>query len=313
MKLKSGYILLALAATALAVLFAACSEDSDGPFTSIITGSLVNQSECGGFPTMTLAPDVPSDQTAAFWSYDGHGTLQLWHLNAAFNCCPNISCRITAVNNTITVEEMDEGMCDCLCLTDVVYEVKGLSAGTYYIKFKEMYLVEGDELLEFPITVGSEPASGEIFVYRDHYPWMPADGGTIGVLKDYSDCGGFDDERFGFYPLVDSTCVLWDYNDNTLLLRHLNAFFNCCLDYIQVQITVNENSILIRESEHAPNPCFCLCPYDVDMEIYNLSPDVYNMLILAPDCTEFWATLDLIQEPEGSECFYPVLIEPGDQ
>jgi len=284
-------------------MIAGCDDDSaTGPLTPLIGGSLVSVSECGGFPTYDFAPGLPSDQTGVSWFYNGEGTLELYHLNAGFNCCPKISCRITASGSTITVKEIDEGMCECLCLTDALFHVTGLSPGTYNIKFEEPYVEPGDELLEFSITIDNEPSSGSFIVDRDHYPWHPPD--PDGFLINFSDCGGFDSPRYSTDPPADSNCIAWEYSNNRLRIRHTNAIFNCCIDMLVVAIRVGPGVIQIAEDQQSSNPCYCDCPYDLDMDITDLLPGVYQVRVVnlyRQTVIDF--TVDLINEPNGYYCY----------
>jgi len=77
------------------------------------------------------------------------------------------------VGNVITIQEnesLESGGCDCLCLFDVNYQISNLPAGEYTIVVHELYLMEGDEILQFTVDLASTP-SGSYCVQRDHYPW----------------------------------------------------------------------------------------------------------------------------------------------
>jgi len=134
------------------------------------TGTLVNYTDCKEFPSF----DTPPDKDCIEYQYDGENVLLLKHVNAGFNCCPDeILAGITIENNLITIEENESlisGGCDCLCLFDVNYEIRNLLPGEYTIRVNELYLLEGDELLEFTVDLGSSPL-GSYCVDRDHYPW----------------------------------------------------------------------------------------------------------------------------------------------
>jgi hypothetical protein len=55
----------------------------------------------------------------------------------------------------------------------VDYKINNLPPGEYTIKVNEVYLEEGDELLEFTVNLPPSPYSGIFCVFRSHYPWMP--------------------------------------------------------------------------------------------------------------------------------------------
>ena len=134
--------------------------------------------QCKTFQTGALADIIPPDQDCIEYQYDGEGTLVLDHINAGFNCCPsNLTADISIEQSLITITEYEHfdntGPCYCLCLFDVDYQINNLPPGEYTIKVNEVYLEEGDELLEFTVNLPPSPYSGSFCVFRSHYPWMP--------------------------------------------------------------------------------------------------------------------------------------------
>ncbi len=149
-----------------------CSDnDVVEPVIATTTGSLAAFSECLDFSQRTV-PDFYSDQTAVLWEWDGKGKLSLRHANAGINCCPNLSAEISVIDGVITVKEYDQGMCYCLCLANLDYEIVNLLPGKYEIKIDEVYSNEGDDLLEFNVTLRWTADSGVFVVDRLHYPWI---------------------------------------------------------------------------------------------------------------------------------------------
>ncbi|UCD64067.1 MAG: hypothetical protein JSW34_01150 [Candidatus Zixiibacteriota bacterium] len=296
---------MAMSLSVCAGLMLGCSDDGDstGPDTSATVGRLVEHSDCGGYPETVAKAYVPADQTGVVWTFDGEGTLTLQHINAAFNCCPEISCAISVSDNTITITETETGTCDCLCLMDLDCEVSGLTAGTYDVRFVELHLNDDDQKLEFPVTLKDTPAADTLTVPRGHYPWVPM-GPPLGALIAYSQCGGFDSARYSPDPPADSNCIIYQYDvSNTLTIRHQNATFNCCVQELSAVITVTDNVIDIAESETAPEPCFCVCAYDLDVRVINLVAGEYTINITSPYLTEpITVDVDLINEPAGYFC-----------
>ncbi len=134
-------------------------------------GVLLNASGCKDFVDNGAIDNTPSTKDCIDYNYDGESVLLLTHLNAGFNCCPVLDPVITISKNLIRIEEKEvEGLCDCLCLFDLDYEIRNLKPGEYIIQVFEPYIREGDPKLEFTIDLTSTPA-GTYCVERSHYPW----------------------------------------------------------------------------------------------------------------------------------------------
>ncbi len=52
---------------------------------------------------------------------------------------------------------------------------------------------------------------------------------------------------------------------------------NCCLDEIELQMTVEEDLITIYEIEHLTTPCFCLCDYPTTAILGPFEPGTYTL------------------------------------
>jgi hypothetical protein len=129
-----------------------------------------------------------------------------------------------------------------------------------------------------------------------------------GYLVDYSACKSF--QKNGDSTPPDSDCVEYEYDGaGVLLLKHVNTAFNCCPDTLEAQISIMDNLITIDESEAFDSlwGCPCLCLYDLDMEIVNLPPGIYtvvvNQLYLGGggETHEFTITLSSLPS-SGSHC-----------
>ena len=169
--------------TALALgivcLGAGCSQNDNGettgPAGSEPAGQLLSYAGCKEFAGATLLPEeTPPDKDCVEYSYDGHGTLQITHVNAGFNCCQDeIVATIEITGGLIRITEAEipvGGLCDCNCLFDMEYEIADLEAGTYRIEFAEPYVDAEAELLEFDVDLSESPM-GSYCVTRTHYPW----------------------------------------------------------------------------------------------------------------------------------------------
>jgi hypothetical protein len=134
-------------------------------------GRFVGRSECGGYEPQARILGVPDTLDCLQWQYDGQSLLQLRHVNAGFNCCPELAFDIQVEDNTITIEEIEIlGGCHCLCLFDLDFEISNLPPGIYTFRVTEPYAQPDDEPLTFMVDFVSSP-SGMHCVPRDHYPW----------------------------------------------------------------------------------------------------------------------------------------------
>ncbi|MFC2155984.1 hypothetical protein ACFLRB_05805 [Acidobacteriota bacterium] len=98
-------------------------------------------------------------------------------------------------------------------------------------------------------------------------------------------------------------CIEYQYNgENTLLVNHINAVFNCCPGSITADTQFSEGVIAIveREAEHG---CKCTCHYDLDYHFYNIPPAVYTIRITCEggDIREY--TVNLASTLSGSKCW----------
>jgi hypothetical protein len=128
------------------------------------TGSLVNHTDC----KTSQSSDTPPVQDCIEYYYDGQSVLLLKHVNATFNCCPGeLLANITIEHNLITIQENESlSECDCVCLYDLDYEIRNLAPGEYTICVNELYVLPGDELLNFTVDLCSTP-SGSYCVERN--------------------------------------------------------------------------------------------------------------------------------------------------
>jgi hypothetical protein len=109
-----------------------------------------------------------------------------------------------------------------------------------------------------------------------------------------------------FFPGPHDDCIEFQYNGtNTLILRHINAGFNCCPGEITAEIDFNNSLITITEREQEQG-CLCLCLFDLDYEVVNLAPGVYTLRIIEPYVEGgdqvLELTLELLSATSGSHC-----------
>ncbi|MCK4224718.1 MAG: hypothetical protein KAX39_06030 [candidate division Zixibacteria bacterium] len=139
----------------------------------------------------------------------------------------------------------------------------------------------------------------------------PPPSSPIGILLNYYGCKEFQKGTPVDSTPPDQDCIEYQYDGaSVLLLKHVNAGFNCCPDEILADITIEDNVITIDEDEslELTGGCDCLCLFDVDYQISNLPPGeytirVYGMYLQEGDeILEF--TVDLTSSPSGSYCVY---------
>ncbi|GEM_PF-5004904 len=124
-------------------------------------GTLLGIGNCKGNP-MALGAATEELRRCVQWQYDGVGTLLLTHVNATFNCCPETETHISVEGNTITITEVEiSGICYCICLYDLDFQIVNLPAGEYTINVTEPYV--SSPPLSFTVDLVATP-TGEYCV-----------------------------------------------------------------------------------------------------------------------------------------------------
>ena len=107
-------------------------------------------------------------------------------------------------------------------------------------------------------------------------------------------------------PAVESSCIQYAYDgDSILVIKHVNAGFNCCPEAFAVDIEIKGDSLIIREDD-VKQLCKCNCLYDLEITVHNLPEDTYHVRIVEPYVREgvqrLVFDLDLKNHPEGEQC-----------
>ncbi|MHC1705489.1 MAG: hypothetical protein AB9846_16435 [Tenuifilaceae bacterium] len=102
------------------------------------------------------------------------------------------------------------------------------------------------------------------------------------------------------------SCIRYVYVESTQTLRitHENSGFNCCPGELSVNIKIDGNTITIEELEELPE-CHCLCLYDLEIEVYNVKPLQYLLIIQEPYIGEnepLSFIIDINDNPTGAFC-----------
>jgi hypothetical protein len=149
-----------------------CQRDkpSTSPSPQDIELQLVAMSDCKSQSLQKSMVDTTSDYDCIEYEYLS-GTLNLHHINAGFNCCPEIETQIEVENDVITITEIEiAAQCDCDCLFDLDLAVLNLPPEEYRIRVIEPYIYGDDEELDFTVDLADDP-DGIFCVERHHYPW----------------------------------------------------------------------------------------------------------------------------------------------
>ena len=112
---------------------------------------------------------------------------------------------------------------------------------------------------DVPVSLGYGALAG-----RPHIDQYTHDGCLLGANgEDPLPCG---DDQFTL-----------TVEGDTLHVLHENAVYNCCLDDIAVSLSVEGNVLWLSETEVAPDPCWCLCCYEVEATVVSLAPGSYTV------------------------------------
>jgi hypothetical protein len=101
---------------------------------------------------------------------------------------------------------------------------------------------------------------------------------SFSECKTYLDFGSFESSA------NNQTCVEFVYDSaGTLYLKHTDMTANCCADRFSVDINIENGVVTIVEEEiFLISPCHCVCQYDIEMEITDLTPGTYTISIVEP-------------------------------
>lgn len=161
---KKTFILLAGIMTIFACKKTENLNNLNGKISSISDCKLEKSSQQSNIDSL--------NQSCVQYNYNTESRiLNVKHINAIFNCCPEkINCEFSLKNDTIVITESEtDGNCDCMCLYDIETEISELKAGSYIIKVAEPYLGNQTPII-FPVILTQQP-SGEYCVERTNYPF----------------------------------------------------------------------------------------------------------------------------------------------
>ena len=81
----------------------------------------------------------------------------------------------------------------------------------------------------------------------------------------------------------DNDSLSYSYSHGTLNITHHNLLVNCCFEKggIDVDMTVDADTITIREYEHDGPLCDCICRTDNSFQIAHLPHGTYTLVFLS--------------------------------
>ncbi len=127
-----------------------------------------------------------------------------------------------------------------------------------------------------------------------------------GKLIKYTDCKTFKSANIGSEVSDTLSCIFYSYDAsvNQLILKHINAGFNCCPESLYCTVSLSNDTIIVEEFEKESS-CNCICLYDLDIELNGVESKTYYIKIIEPyaiDEEKLNFELDLKNITEGSFC-----------
>jgi hypothetical protein len=102
------------------------------------------------------------------------------------------------------------------------------------------------------------------------------------------------------------SCINYSFDDSNkkLIIKHINAGFNCCPDSLYCKLSLSNDTVIIQEFEKSHN-CKCNCLYDLEIEISGVDSKKYQVKLIEPysgeqDKLNFG--LDLGKDKNGTFC-----------
>ena len=127
-----------------------------------------------------------------------------------------------------------------------------------------------------------------------------------GKLINNTDCKTFKSASIGSEVSDTLSCIFYSFDPsaNKLILKHVNAGFNCCPESLYCAVSLNNDTIIVQEFEKEAL-CDCNCLYDLDIELNGVEPKRYYIKIIEPYAIgqeKLNFELDLGPSNEGSYC-----------
>ena len=134
-----------------------------------------------------------------------------------------------------------------------------------------------------------------------------------GMLTDHSGCKGYQTEISADKTGDTLSCIeyVYDVSTHKLIMKHINAGFNCCAGSLYCRVNMLGDTIFVEEFEKLP-ACNCNCLFDLDMEINGLIAKKYHFIFIEPYCGDqekLFFDVDFSNVTQGRFCvkrtYYP--------
>jgi hypothetical protein len=98
-------------------------------------------------------------------------------------------------------------------------------------------------------------------------------------------------------PCSEDDEIVLTVEGTTLYVLHRNASYNCCPDEIAISLSIQGTTLILTEEEVLTMPCDCICCYDVEATIVDLTPGIYTVQFCWFDY-DMWSERCDVQEIE---------------
>ncbi len=109
-----------------------------------------------------------------------------------------------------------------------------------------------------------------------------------------------------FKSLVDKNqdCIEYQTADsNYLKINRINVAFNCCIDNVKIHTSIDQDWVItVKETEICPQPCDCICLYDLEYTIGPLEYGTYLLQIVEEYADTMTVEFKFSGSTQGSYC-----------
>ncbi len=167
------YVVMLLFSIGIAIVSCETENDSYSSNPLVLTGQIVNHSTCKDETKSAFnVLETPDTISCVEYSFDRvNNKLNLKHINAGFNCCPDsLFVETSQSGDTVVIQEFEVNpICRCNCLYDLDIELTGVESKKYLVKFVEPHAMNKQELI-FEVDLANVN-EGEFCMTRKGFPW----------------------------------------------------------------------------------------------------------------------------------------------